>query len=164
MQYEYCPDPEDSDLVFNIPAGVLICSVHNSFIPLMKLVCQLLDTTTFQFTGDDAKNLAVEENYFASDSDEAPDDVSFSKSKVAALSVLKAEEQFKRITKEEQKKRRQKKEALMKEQKAKTLQSLASKRLPDNSHAEEKACDCDNQNEDENSSPDDCQKKEGNIQ
>jgi len=29
-------------------------------------------------------------------------------------------------------------------------------RLPDNSHAEEKACDCDNQNEDENSSPDDC--------
>jgi hypothetical protein len=83
------------------------------------------------FPGDET-NLAVEENDSVSDSDEAPDDVSFSKSKVAALSILKAEEQFKRITKEEQKKRRQKKETLMKEQKAKTLQSLASKRLPDN--------------------------------
>jgi hypothetical protein len=127
VQYEYCPDPEDSDLVFNIPAGT--SSSFNSF----DGTCVFLVTTKclFFFPGDET-NLAVEENDSASDSDEAPDDVSFSKSKVAALSILKAEEQFKRITKEEQKKRRQKKEALMKEQKAKTLQSLASKRLPDN--------------------------------
>lgn len=128
VQYEYCPDPEDSDLVFNIPAGTSFL-----FIPLMELVCfQLQQIVLFFSPEDDETNLAVEENDSESDSDEAPDDVSFSKSKVAALSLLKAEEQFKRITKEEQKKRRQKKEALMKEQKAKTLQSLASKRLPDN--------------------------------
>nr|CAH0112894.1 unnamed protein product [Daphnia galeata] len=100
VHYEYCPDPEDSDLVFNIQT-------------------------------DDIKKILVQENDLASDSDEAPDDVSFSTAKVAALSVLKAEEQFKRLTKEEQKKRRQRKEAVMKEQKVKHLQSLISKKLPD---------------------------------
>lgn len=95
-------------------------------------MCVAEVTTIFKFTDDIEKVLSVEKNDLASDSDEAPDDVSFSKAKCAALSVLKAEEQFKRVTKEEQKKRRQKKEALMKEQKVKHLQSLASKRLPDN--------------------------------
>ncbi len=34
VQYEYWPDPEDSDLVFNIPAGTSYL-----LIPLMELVC-----------------------------------------------------------------------------------------------------------------------------
>ncbi|XP_057372137.1 uncharacterized protein LOC130693040 [Daphnia carinata] len=101
-QYEYCPDPEDSDLVFNIPSGKY------------------------------AKESAVEINEPASDLDEAPDEVSFSKAKTAALSILNAEEQMKKTTKGEKKKQGQKKEALMKEQKHKHLQSLVSKRLPNN--------------------------------
>lgn len=55
-------------------------------------------------------------------------------SKNAALALHEAEEQVKRKTKEDQKKRRQKKEVQMKEQKEeklKRLQSLASKRLPE---------------------------------
>ncbi|KAI9560578.1 hypothetical protein GHT06_011526 [Daphnia sinensis] len=101
-QYEYCPDPEDSDLVFNIPSGNYM------------------------------KESAVETNKSASDSDEAPDEVSFCKAKNVALSILNAEEEIKKTTKAEKKKQNQKKEALMKEQKHKHLQSLVSKRLPNN--------------------------------
>ncbi|KZS05696.1 Uncharacterized protein APZ42_031045 [Daphnia magna] len=101
-QYEYCPDPEDSDLVFNIPSGNYV------------------------------KESVVETNEPASDSDEAPDEISFSKAKNAALSILNAEEQMKKSTKAEKKKQGQNNEARMKEQKQKHLQSLASKRLPNN--------------------------------
>lgn len=101
-QYEYCPDPEDSDLVFNIPSGNYV------------------------------KESVVETNEPASDSDEAPDEISFSKAKNAALSILNAEEQMKKSTKAEKKKQGQNIEARMKEQKQKHLQSLASKRLPNN--------------------------------
>ncbi len=74
------------------------------------------------------------ENDPLSDSDEAPDDVPFSKAKIEALSVQRAQELVKKTTKEKQKKQRQKNEALMREQKEeklKRLQSLASKRLPE---------------------------------
>lgn len=72
------------------------------------------------FPGDET-NLAVEENDSVSDSDEAPDDVSFSQLNVASRSNF-----FHNIIQA-----RQKKQALEQEQKAKTLQSLASKRLPE---------------------------------
>lgn len=74
----------------------------------------------------------METNEPASDSDEAPDEISFSKAKNAALSILNAEEQMKKSTKAEKKKQGQNNEARMKEQKQKHLQSLASKRLPNN--------------------------------
>lgn len=58
----------------------------------------------------------------------------FSKSKSTALSVLEAQEEVKRQTKEEQKRKRQKKETILREQKEekmKRLELLASKRLPE---------------------------------
>lgn len=70
----------------------------------------------------------------ASDSDEAPEDVPFSVSKNAALLTFKTEKQTREDAKEQVKKRRQKIEAVLKEQKEdklKRLESLASKRLPD---------------------------------
>lgn len=72
----------------------------------------------------------MEENEPASDSDEAPDEISFIKAKTAAISMLKAEEHVKKSAKEEKKKQGQKKESFMKEQKLQHLQSLATKRLP----------------------------------
>lgn len=69
-----------------------------------------------------------------SDSDEAPDDVPFSASKMTALSIFEAQEEVEKRNKEEQKQRHKKKEAILREQKEKKLkrlQLLASKRLPE---------------------------------
>lgn len=133
MVQPYCPDPDDSDLVFNIPLSGFCKVLHlpSQMFSNQHFVFNLFkenDHSKLEKTDDTAKENET------SDSDEAPDDVPFSTSKSAALSIREAEEQVKKKSKEDQKKRRQKKEDLMKEQKEeklKRLESLASKRLPE---------------------------------
>lgn len=125
MVQTYCPDPDDSDLVFNIPTG----SAHLNLTFNQKFYKEMYVIILFCFIGSDQKSIENE----LSDSDEAPDDVPFSKAKNEALSLRKAEELVQKLTKEKQKKRRQQNEALMREQKedkTKRLQAIASKRLP----------------------------------
>ena len=83
---------------------------------------------------EEKEKLEQDEVECSSVSDEAPEDVSFAKSKNDALSLLRAEQESRRLVKEKQKEKLKKIEARLTEQKSeklKRLEALALKKLPD---------------------------------
>ena len=81
MVQTYCPDPDDSDLVFNIPTG----SAHLNLTFNQKFYKEMYVIILFCFIGSDQKSIENE----LSDSDEAPDDVPCGKLKNLSKNSLK---------------------------------------------------------------------------